>query len=485
MVLRRVEVAHESDSNTEGQPKEQHRIFPVPDPVTSYWLSEPHKYSNLRSTPSLPPACDIAIIGSGMAGVLTAYHILQSSPHNKLPNILLLEARALCSGATARNGGHSKVKTDTLLNLPAPLRASFQAYVLSVIHRLHDIATSESLAAHCEFELRRSFDVFCSPDAAGEMKRMYEEARARGEEWTERVSWVGEGFAEQVTSVKGARGAFSGPAASFWPYKFVTGVLGRLVERYPGALNVQTGTLVKSVVVVDEKGGEEENLIVTDRGDVRAKKVVFATNAWTAGLVESFKESIVPVKGMASPSFHDENGSPTGVDYLNPRPNGSIVVGGGSWLFSADRASWYANYDDATRFSPRVEAHWHQYMQSTFHGWEKSNAEADYVWVGIMGRTPDGLPHVGRVPMEQEQGGDGGDGKGGKARKGQQWVLAGFNGGGMALIATAAEAVAKMVLEDQDFDDVEGEFGLLRGFRTSWERLKGHSETAEETLTRK
>jgi hypothetical protein len=51
-------------------------------------------------------------------------------------------------------------------------------------------------------------------------------------------------------------------------------------------------------------------------------------------------------------------------------------------------------------------------------------------------------------------------------------MLAGFNGGGMALIATAAKAVAKMVLRDEGFEDVRAEFGLLEQFATERERMK-------------
>jgi hypothetical protein len=65
------------------------------------------------------------------------------------------------------------------------------------------------------------------------------------------------------------------------------------------------------------------------------------------------------------------------------------------------------------------------------------------------------MPHVGRVPGRE-----------------RQWMLAGFNGGGMAMIAVAAKAVAKMVVEDLGFGDVKGEFGLLGVFGTAMGRMK-------------
>lgn len=79
------------------------RIFPVDNPTTPYWRTELHRFDSYRSTEELPSECDIAIIGSGMAGTSTAYHLVKAAGDNP-PSIVVLEARQLCSGATARNG---------------------------------------------------------------------------------------------------------------------------------------------------------------------------------------------------------------------------------------------------------------------------------------------------------------------------------------------------------------------------------------------
>ena len=541
------------------------QILPVPDPVDSYWLSEPHELSNLRSTPDLPPECDILIIGSGMAGITTAYHILEghkdeqqqqqqqslnNNPSTSPPpssSLLVLEARHLCSGATARNGGHCKAKVSTLTSLlrtrGAPAVDALQAYVQDVIDGLKRLVEDEDedgqdLLEYAEFELRRTFDVFLDSEEAEDIKRVYEESRREGRAWTRNVSWIGAKYAERVTSIRGAVAAFSGPACSFWPYKLAVGLLARLVERYPpvlreereereeeegqgrgrgGAnrkerwtLNVQTHTPATSVTI-DEEG---RNVVATPRGTVRAKKLVFATNAYTAGLLPRFQDVIVPMRGMAShlcvPTAEAGTGTGTrkkssvvsrglavhphlvntyniafgpdkGVDYLNPRPDGGIVVGGAKWMYDGDRASWYDSFDDSVRFGAEVEMYWDGYMQRTFRGWEDSGAVTEKVWVGIMGITPDGFPHVGRVPA----GGGGGSGGGNGESDGKQWVLAGFNGGGMALILTAAKAVARMVRDDVGFEEVKGEFKLPEFFATSEERLKKAGEKEEDMLKRK
>lgn len=446
--------------------KTTQQILPVPNPVPSYWLTQPSPHANLRSTPSFPSQCDIAILGSGMSSILTLYHILQSSPPENLPSVLLLDARSLCSGATARNGGHAKVKTATLAGLKTEKeRNDLQDYVFGVMRDLKEVVDAEEgLAEECEFEMRQSFDVFQDPEELKSVKDVFD----RGGEWTKSRQFVGEGMVEQVTSSKSAVGAFSSPALSLWPYKFVAGILRRMLERYgKEVLNVQMNTPVTSITVEDDA-----NVLTTPRGKVKAGKVVFATNAWTAGLLPDFQDTITPVKGMAShhkpekpvhPHLNNTynihfapnaDGKPTGTDYLNPRPNGGVVVGGGNWFYSHDTDVWRGNFDDSTHFPAPAEQHWNAYMQSTFLGWEDSKSNADMVWTGIMGYTSDGMPHIGRVP----------------GAKGQ-WMLAGFNGGGMALIATAAKAVAKMVVQDSGFEDVQEEFGLLEGFATSTARL--------------
>ncbi|KAF2846064.1 FAD dependent oxidoreductase [Plenodomus tracheiphilus IPT5] len=462
------------------------QILPVPNPVTSYWLSEPHIYADLRSTPHFPAQCNIAVVGAGLAGVLSAYYILGNTDrsHGTLINIkneennerkpefakvVLIDARQLCSGATGRNGGHVKVQVKTLLNLPdsdsdgGKKRSNFQDYVSRVMYELKRINEVENL--DCEFELRRSFDVFTDVHETQDIRRRYDTARDNGELWTRNVSWVNERRAEQVTSIIGAKGAFSVPTASFWPYKFVTQLLERMVSRWPTQLNVQMHTPITSL---STSSPSSASLLFTDRGTITAQKVVLATNAYTAGLLSSFKDRIVPVRGMASHhrpaealhphlnnTYNINFGPGKGVDYLNPQPDGGIVVGGGAWLFSEDERLWRGNWDDAHLFPESVMHYWTDYMQERFLGWGNSGSVDDYVWTGIMGRTGDGQPFVGRVPGRDKV-----------------WVLAGFNGGGMAIIALCAKAVGKMVVQERGFQDVWEQEGLLEGFDCSAERLQ-------------
>jgi glycine/D-amino acid oxidase-like deaminating enzyme len=464
------------------------QILPVASPVPSYWLTPAHALADERSTTSLPAHADVAVVGAGMAGVMCAYYTLrgwddddaraagpeggsgldarreeETRKEEGKRSLLLVDARALCAGATGRNGGHVKVQAATLAALPTEAeRNAFSAYVHRVRRGIGELVRTEGLEAACEFEVRRSYDVFTSAEELARVKSVVDAAVAGGEAWVKDVGYLNGDMAEGITGIKDAVGAFSVPAVSFWPYRLVAGLLERMLVRWPNRLNVQMHTPVLSLA-----DNSEGNVLETTRGRVRADKVVLATNAWTAGLLPQFKEAIIPIRGMAShhspavpihphlANTYNIRYAGKGVDYLNPRPDGGIVVGGGAWMFSSDQRAWYDNFDDSYPFSEKVQEYWSGYMQKDFLGWEDSKAVADAVWVGIMGRTPDGQPHVGRVPGSQSR-----------------WLMAGFNGGGMSIICTAAQAVAAMVRTDVGFDEVAGEFGLLEGFKPSADRLQ-------------
>ena len=85
--------------------------LPTQNPKTSYWLLDPPFPSlvNVQS-PELPNKADVVIIGSGITGAAIARTILQEwERKGEVKELIVLEARELCSGATGRNGGHIKV----------------------------------------------------------------------------------------------------------------------------------------------------------------------------------------------------------------------------------------------------------------------------------------------------------------------------------------------------------------------------------------
>ncbi|KAK8021646.1 FAD dependent oxidoreductase [Apiospora arundinis] len=456
--------------------KHTNPLLPVANPTSSYWRSEPHRLDSHRSTEQLPQACDIAIIGAGFSGVSVAYHLSTQDTGNaeeSPPSIVLLEARQVCSGATGRNGGHVKLKTTSIMSIlknhGVEAADQFAALVRAQIVALKDLVETEEL--DCEFELRRSYDVFLHADEAREMEAKWHECLQKGYTWTREHDFVGERFAERVTCVKGAKAAFSGPACSLWPYKLVTQLLEKAMERNP-RLSLHTETPVLSVEALED--GKAGTIIHTERGSILANKVVFATNAYTAGLLPQYQGVINPYRGTASHlappkgvdpvfphlshTYNIEYGfqypATSTVDYLNPRPDGGIVVGGGRWLYQQPEELWQNNIDDSALIAPVLEAGYFEgYMQRVFRGWESSRTELDKVWTGIMASTKDGMPHVGKVP-----------------RRENQWVIAAFNGGGMTQILLLGKAIADMVKNDKPFEELDAIVPRL--FQSTLERME-------------
>lgn len=168
-------------------------------------------------------------------------------------------------------------------------------------------------------------------------------------------------------------------------------------------LNLQTYTPALSC----SRSGDKWT-IRTSRGEITARAVIVATNAYTSSLLPEFKPLIVPVRGTAcsitpAPS-HSPGALPgpikysygirfgTGeVDYMIPRQgrgrvpgkgDRSIILGGAKGCFLHDIDQWYNNKHDDEEM-PGARRYFEEYMGKHFVGWngnEKGNV--DHVWSG-------------------------------------------------------------------------------------------------------
>jgi glycine/D-amino acid oxidase-like deaminating enzyme len=194
---------------------------------------------------------------------------------------------------------------------------------------------------------------------------------------------------EQLSGVKGAKACLSCTAGHVWPYKMVMHLLQVVVDK--GA-NLQTTTSVTSVSSFPDSNGCWT--VTTPRGSIKATKVVFATNAYTSSLLPQFADKIVPVRGICSyikppttnpapflPYTYSIRHGPGLYDYLIPRRDGSIVVGGAKSRFWGDRTWWYGVSNDSEMIEPARD-YFDGLMQRTFRGWEGNDAVTGRVWTG-------------------------------------------------------------------------------------------------------
>ncbi|KAJ5737814.1 uncharacterized protein N7483_002939 [Penicillium malachiteum] len=332
--------------------------------------------------------------------------------------------------------------------------AEMVAHIFNQLVALEDVTKKENI--DCELRVTRSFDIYFDEVHACEMKEFVLAHKA--DPWAEHMRWIDAPESDQITGVKNTKGAISVPAVSLWPYKLVTALLARVLE-LGGKLYTQT-----CVEKVEEFA--DYTTLTTSRGELKASKTIFATNAYTAALLPQFEGVITPFKGQNShlapvSSFtpakkldhtYNLHFNPRYANYLNPRPDNGIILGGAKWTYEGkiDRNEWWNSTDDTTLINDAATEHFNSVMETHFQGWENAKAYHDAIWTGIMGETPDALPHIGKVPGSSNQ-----------------WLLAGFNGAGMMLIFTASQGVARMIVKDVDYEDT----GLPRLFKSTSERL--------------
>lgn len=291
-------------------------------------------------------------------------------------------------------------------------------------------------------------------------------------------------------------------AGSLWPYKLVAFVLERLLAA--GGFNLQTKTPATGLRKVEVSAelssphpGADETAsggwtVRTSRGDITARHVLLATNAYTSHLLPQFADIIVPVKGQVSslkpPPPPEPAKGPLNIghtfyfvsdladrrdDYLvqRPPPGAELIYGGGRI-----RAEGHGLgvWDDSTIDEPVA-----QYLRGELSGlidlsiheerkaqgehgiqFPKHDLEPTFEWAGIMGYSRDGWPWVGPVP-ESAGGGDG------------LWLCAGYTGGGMPNAALCAKAVVGMMIPgNKDGDDLVDQIDLPPEYLLTEDRLE-------------
>ena len=266
---------------------------------------------------------------------------------------------------------------------------------------------------------------------------------------------------------RGAIGALSFNAGSISAYKFVIGILKKALEK---GLNFQAET--PALKIERATDGEFGWMIETSRGNVKAEKVVLATNGYTAHLCPALQGVIVPLRGHVT-AQKPGGGMPQsglsstycfvyadGYEYMISRPQGSkyagdIIIGGGLTKAAEEGLREYGTTDDTTT-DPNIIKHLRnstvEYFGSNW-GNDHPDGRMRTAWSGIMGYSADGFPLVGQIPEEQGL-----------------YVAASFQGSGMVMCFWSAMALVEL-LTGRDSHELDQWFP--KAFRITKDRM-GH-----------
>lgn len=463
---------------------------PVNNPLPSYWQHPKSPLANVIEPETDNPTQPYthAIIGSGISGTMIAYNLLTVRPDSR---IVMLEAREMCSGATGRNGGHTKAGSyRTYLQHREELGVEEALKIVRLeyenVMKTHGLA--RELEIECEnavcntvdmvydratFEAGKRAVVQLEKDVAEEERKWGAMAWYRVYERSQEVKqkfWVEERNSNpMVEEDEELVGAFEYVAGKVHAYRFSTGVLKECVRK---GLQLCANTPVHDIRPSSGDAGGYE--IFTQYNTIQAQNVILATNGYTPYLLKSLQGAIVPLRGQIvaqqppitakHPSVLPRTYSfiyASGYEYMIPRqlPDGTqhIIIGGGIGRQPEAGASEYGTVDDS-----QLNSNISTYLRGTVSGYfgapNADTASADppsyttvQEWSGIMGATADGRPFVGEVP----------------GQKGL-WISAGFNGHGMVLCLKSAEALVKMMDSGGSADGIDW---FPKSFLISEERL--------------
>ncbi|KAK8917711.1 putative oxidoreductase OrdL [Metarhizium anisopliae] len=402
----------------------------------SYWqrTTRAFKYLNHNQTNTPPASTTYAIIGSGLAGALVAYNLLERGVQGE--EILILEAREAVSGSTGRNAGH--VRPDAFRNF-----SGYQAFHGSE-QALKIVATEETnlkrIAAfirdkqiQCDFNLTTTFDVCLGPDAVeDEEKNIKDYLDAGGNLASLGVKcWYGDAAAEK-SSCPGASAAYEWPAASIHPVKLVHWVLEHVIER---------GVRLWTHCPVDEIREDSAKLgVQTSRGVISADKVVHCTNAFAGGILSQLTaERLTPFAVQVASVIPSSaaSGDKTFKSTMALRENARMFYGfaqkplDGTIIVSVGRPVGKGVQAEESH-TPQVAEEIVQRISKLIgpdDEPQRSGEGLDTTWTGLIAFTPDKVPYIGEI--DELPG---------------QYICAGFNGHGMANIFTCAGGIAGLLL---------------------------------------
>lgn len=429
--------------------------FPHPNPTISYWQLPPHPIAKHRTTPDLPTSetTDYVIVGSGISGAVVAYKLLDRNPST---SILMLEARTVASGASGRNGGHCRAGWWMNFKKYAEAFGEDEAIKFDRLEEQNVLDIANFVRDHdvdCDFQEVETADAYYTAEAWKEVLEVIKIREKAGENskgthsMIKRAVWHGQDASDYL-GLPNLAGAVTYPAHTQNPYLLVCRMLELCLEK---GLSLQTETPVFSVASISPRREDAARWEVhTERGTVRAKNVVLATNAYTnplhhglanTGFLVPSRSQITAIRPEKDLSAHPSALKSVGVndrgsgDYFLTRApgtkgEGDIIYGGGRFISKTREMG----VTDDSKVNDKISQYLKQSVLEVF-GRENWGDQSEEIrdWSGITCYTPDTFPLVGEFPSEAGL-----------------WGSVGMNGHGMAMAFRCAEALVEMMISGKE-----------------------------------
>ncbi|KAF5390115.1 hypothetical protein D9757_003826 [Collybiopsis confluens] len=457
--LRRQASLYSFESYAMSKNKSGNDFLPVLNPTRSFWIDSPdaNPLAKEGSKGHLPQETDVCIIGSGITGISTAYH-LSTQARDRPLNVVILEARDFCSGATGRNGGHlTPAVFIDFCNFKARYGQQEALKAFELEHHTEksilNFVSSHNLEQTVDLVPGGHITVFVTNE---ELMRAREDFAAAGAAGINplNVEWL---TSEEMLLAYGVSypGCRIG-GHNLWPLKLVTHLYHHAKSQTSSvSLSLFTSAVVTSITRAEPSSSHRWK-ITSPRGSTTCSYVIHANNAYAPSLLPHLRgpSGIIPTRGQivavraAVPSDELGDGKPSwdandGFEYWFPRPVTSplecplFILGGGR---EAEEQFEHGEIDDS-KLSANAGTSLRRFLPCLYPGKFEEGRGPEMEWTGIMGFTLSEDPFVGPVggydvPDDEDTGYKG------------QFIAAGYSGHGMPRAYACAEVVAAMVSAD-------------------------------------
>ena len=395
-----------------------------------HWAVTSKEAAFVEERSTRKPDYDIAVVGGGYAGLSIALHAAKAGQ-----SVVLLEAGTIGCGASGRNGGL------VVPHFPGGMTAEDAAAHVGKDkgERLAELVAGgpqfvfdqiRALGIQCDAEQNGWIQPAHSEKALAKVQRVYKSWTARGID----AEWLDAAAVVERTGAQGYIGGwYRNVGGTVNPYALALGLARAAVA---AGADLRQGAEVTSI-----RPDGTAKILKSSKGDVRARKVVFATNGYTSGLYPGLAKSVIPVllyHGFTRPLTPEEQRKtlPTRLCFTDLRKSGGfsrysadnrIIIGGAIF-----RPSNHRSYS---------EAHSRRRVAELFP--HLKNIQIDSFWEGTCALTEEYLPAIQRLERDV-------------------YSVIGFSTRGVALAQTLGREVAGFLSETKTEAEMSVRVGDVR-----------------------
>jgi len=326
--------------------------------------------------------CDLVVIGAGFCGLNIALHAAKSGLH-----VIVLEAGRVGCGASGRNGGYNVPHFPGAMTISTVIKTlgvqKGEALAELVLNGADFVFNqAEELQINCASQQKGWVQPAHSQKSLAKIRQVYQEWQAFGA----KVDWYGAAEINEHLGTQGYLGGWSNArGGTLNPYALTLGLARAVANQGVEIFEMSAAD------TVEQAAGSA--FVSCGNHRIKAKKAIFATNAYSGDFLPQVQRSVVPVHlfHAATKPLRQELRATilkTGVCFTDLRKSGGFcrldaagrMISGGAVLAMSNARSYGEN-------------HARKRLRLLFPQLAEQDVEIETYWQGYCAISNSYLPH--------------------------------------------------------------------------------------------